>query len=1002
MGQQSIKNLALYKHVLPGIAAGLVLLTGMLVLLGWGFDIMVLKSISPAFVSMKANTALCFVLTGLAMWMLVRPERPVTGTGKNMMGRVSLLPAALVLVISLATLLQYLLNTDFGIDQWLFPDDLQAVHTYAPGRMALSTAISFLILSTALLLLQLRAGFAISLAQMLALFIALYSLLPILGYKYDVEAFYGQSYFTRMSIHAAVAFMAAGLGMLLCRPERGIVAVVFSGGKGGYLARRLIPASVLLPVLLLWGWLWLSPAGVEPMATDPALFFTILISLFVVLSWMMSGTLEQLEKSRSQAAEELKHWHQMMHYIIRHDPNAIAVHDTDLRYIFVSERYLSDYRLIEKNIIGKHHYEVFPDIPEKWKEVHRRALAGEVIGSEEDVFERADGSTDITRWECRPWYKHDGQTGGIVLYTEVITKRKQAEQALKSSQQLLQAIIDSADSFIYVTDLEGRYVLVNRALQSEFGHESAEIIGKTRDELINKVSARIHRSNDRKVIEAGRSIMFVEENIGKAGTRFYLTTKFPLFNADGKIYAVCGISTDITQRREMENEIREKNDFIQTVLDNLPIGIALNRIQDGEAIYMNKKFEEIYGWPQKELQDIDGFFRKVYPDETYRKSLIERVMTDIRSGDPEKMHWENIFITRQDGAQRIVNALNIPLVEQNTMVSTVMDVTRQKRAELELRTLNDQLIKLVATIKELSRVQSREEVKQILKSAEDKETVADGQAYPDHILETLADAASIALENVGLYEELELRVKNRTRELEDANKELEAFSYSVSHDLRAPLRAIDGFTRVLEEEYSGLLDDNGRRLCAIIRDNTRNMGQLIDDLLAFSRLGRTELNQAAIDMKAMAMSVFEGLSSTMDGQVAGFELQDIPAAWGDHALIRQVWANLISNAIKFTSTRKNPAISVSGNLENGRCLYRIEDNGVGFDMKYAGKIFGVFQRLHSHREFEGTGVGLAIVERILKKHGGSIAAWSEEGKGARFEFSLPFHPGIKKFSDPEL
>lgn len=240
-----------------------------------------------------------------------------------------------------------------------------------------------------------------------------------------------------------------------------------------------------------------------------------------------------------------------------------------------------------------------------------------------------------------------------------------------------------------------------------------------------------------------------------------------------------------------------------------------------------------------------------------------------------------------------------------------------------------------------------------------------------------------------LNEELEQRVIQRTAQLEAANAELEAFSYSVSHDLRAPLRSIDGFSNILLEEYSTTLDEEGNRLLKVIISNANRMGGLIDDLLAFSRLSRKEVLLVRINMNDMVSSVYKELVSGADGEMIDFQLQNIPDAYGDPSLVRQVWVNLLSNAIKFTAKKPTRKIEVTASNEKGENVYCITDNGAGFDMKYLNKLFGVFQRLHTINEFEGTGVGLAIVRRILLRMNGRIWAEGKVDEGASFYFSLP-------------
>ena len=240
-----------------------------------------------------------------------------------------------------------------------------------------------------------------------------------------------------------------------------------------------------------------------------------------------------------------------------------------------------------------------------------------------------------------------------------------------------------------------------------------------------------------------------------------------------------------------------------------------------------------------------------------------------------------------------------------------------------------------------------------------------------------------------LNEELEQRVIERTAQLEAANKELEAFSYSVSHDLRAPLRAIDGYTRILVEDYGQTLDVEGYRICNVIRNQTQRMGELIDDLLTFSRLGRKQMKATSVDMTNTATKVFHELTVPSERERIDFQITRLPTVIGDRNLIRQVWQNLLANAIKFSSKQERAVIVVGYEQDAEGTIYYVRDNGAGFDMRYADKLFGVFQRLHSERDFEGTGVGLAIAQRIIHRHGGRVWAESEVGKGAVFYFALP-------------
>ena len=276
--------------------------------------------------------------------------------------------------------------------------------------------------------------------------------------------------------------------------------------------------------------------------------------------------------------------------------------------------------------------------------------------------------------------------------------------------------------------------------------------------------------------------------------------------------------------------------------------------------------------------------------------------------------------------------------------------------------------------------------------------------------EELARRAALGIDNARLYSdaqnaltevqakteeiqrlniELEERVKERTAQLEMMVKELEAFTYSISDDMRGPLRAIDGFSRVLVEEYPNKLDAEGKRLLNIIRTNARSISELINGLLTFSHLGRQPLDQVDINMEELAKSAFDELQAANKERSVLIELQALPPAFGDRNMIRQVFYNLISNAFKFTRPKQNPTIEIGFQDSGNQHTYYVHDNGVGFDMQYSPKLFGVFQRLHSVDEFEGAGVGLALVQRIVLRHGGKVWAEGKVNEGATFYFSLP-------------
>lgn len=304
----------------------------------------------------------------------------------------------------------------------------------------------------------------------------------------------------------------------------------------------------------------------------------------------------------------------------------------------------------------------------------------------------------------------------------------------------------------------------------------------------------------------------------------------------------------------------------------------------------------------------------------------------------------------------------------------------------------------------LSRIFQKRISQPILALAETAQAISERQDYSvratkvsndelgsltDAFNQMLVQIQKQTLEIVSFNQQLEQKVMERTNELEVSNKELESFTYSVSHDLRAPLRAVHSYSKILEEDYMEKLDDDGRQTIKVILRNSKKMGELIDDLLAFSRLGRKEVNSKDIHMDSLVRGVTnEFLSSDSENNNVEIKIQTLPAASGDQALVKQVWVNLVSNAVKYSSKQKKILIEIGSYPKGDQNVYYVKDNGVGFDMQYYDKLFGVFQRLHSQEDFEGTGVGLAISQRIVQKHHGEIWAESKLNEGATFYFSL--------------
>ncbi len=401
---------------------------------------------------------------------------------------------------------------------------------------------------------------------------------------------------------------------------------------------------------------------------------------------------------------------------------------------------------------------------------------------------------------------------------------------------------------------------------------------------------------------------------------------------EGRVITLRGTFQDITERKHAEQELARSRAHLQAALESMTDAVFISD-SAGRFLELNDAFATFHRFASKEecrvtLAEYPELLGVFLPDGTpapLERWAVPRALAGERATNQE---YE---LVRKDTGERWTGSYAFAPIRDasNAIVGSVVvarDITEVQRAREALRLVNEQL---------------------------------------------------------------EQRVAQRTTELAAANRELEAFAYSVSHDLRAPLRAIDGFAQVLVEEKAAELDAEGRRMLGIVRQGAQRMAQLIDDLLAFSRLGRAEIKRLRVDMRGLVESVFAEVIADAAPHRPEIVLGPLPPAHADLALIRQVWTNLLTNAVKFSGRRERPRIEVSGWSAAGEVHFEVADNGAGFDPLFQGRLFEVFQRLHNANEFPGTGVGLALVQRIVTRHGGRVWARGEVDRGATFGFSLP-------------
>jgi len=671
--------------------------------------------------------------------------------------------------------------------------------------------------------------------------------------------------------------------------------------------------------------------------SDPALFAlyrpflenTVKVVALLLENRRQAETLAQynanLEKLVAERTRALREREARLQLFGDYAPAALAMFDGEMRYLAVSRRWRTDYGLGGGDLCGLSHYEVFPEIPERWKAVHRRALAGEILRSEADRFDRADGSVNWLRWEVRPWYNPEGDVGGIVIFSEDISGSKRAEAALAESEERLRLALMAAEQGLYDLNLQTGVATVSREYAtmlgcdpSTFRETNAAWIERLHPEDRERVAAVFRNYVGGKL--AVYQVEFRQRTVAGDWKWILSLGRIVAHDEAGKPVRMVGTHTDITQRKQAEQARLESELRYRSLFDNMLNGFAYcqmlfegDRPTDFIYLDVNKAFESLTGLKgvvgKKASEAIPGI-RETDP------GLLEIYGRVARTGAPEQ--FETYVV-----ALKMWFAISVYCPARNHFVAVFDVITERKQAEAAILELNA---------------------------------------------------------------ELEERVHGRTAELEAANKELEAFSYSVSHDLRAPLRGIDGWSLALLEDCAAQLDARGRQYLDRVRAEAQRMGFLIDDMLELSRVARADMQWEIVDISALAKRVSVRLQEAQPSRRIDFVIEPGLQANGDTRLLAIVMENLLGNAVKFTGTRKQARIEVGQSQEPSERPFFVRDNGVGFDMAYSAKLFGAFHRLHRSSEFPGTGIGLATVQRIVHRHGGRIWAEARPDQGAAFYF----------------
>lgn len=513
-----------------------------------------------------------------------------------------------------------------------------------------------------------------------------------------------------------------------------------------------------------------------------------------------------------------------------------------------------------------------------------------------------------------------------LIIVRQITDRLQAEQALRLQEERYRRIVEDMPALICRFRADGVLTYVNQHYCDYFGAAKSELEGRNFFEFIPLAEQAAVRQHYASLDAEHPVVTYIHQvRLPDGSLRWQRWTDRALCDEQGNVIEYQSIGIDITQSYVSQLELKASQELLCNTLRAARAGIWEWNIPTNQLTWSDESYLLLGLEPGSVPPTYQAWMNAIIPED--RNRIATQVMNAIQYRANLDIEYR---VRHPDGSLHWLRSVgNVRLDEQGEVVAMfgiVLEITAQKQIEQEIRSLN---------------------------------------------------------------EALEQRIQARTAELEAANRDLESFTYSVSHDLRSPLRGVEGYARLLQEDYASLLPAEAQDLLANILKYTHWMSTLIDALLQFSRLGRKEPNRQMVDMRQLAQSVMQRLVEHEPERQIEVHIAALPPAQADPTLIEQVWVNLCSNALKYTRPRPLARIEIGHQNSSGETAYFIRDNGVGFDMQYADRLFGVFQRLHLADEFEGVGIGLANVKRIVERHGGKVWAHAEVNRGATFYFTLP-------------
>ena len=971
------------------------LIIGILVIIGWVMHNDFLRMIVAGQVKMKFNVAVCFVLSSIVLLIYL-----FNSNSKRYRSVIAFL-SFVICMTGFLTLVEYIFSVNIGIDELFFIDEQRTSATYYAGRMSPLSAVFFILIGTGFFLFKKEKTAVYQFYYLSA--IGFLSLLMLIGFNFisDIPTF------IRLSIHVAIGFML--LAVAIWSAQQKLHKVIS-------FERRLFTSFIVMLTLIAVISTFSFYYSNKRVSTSQLVDHTNQVLFEADNTQILTKNIEGGERGYIilYDSDYLKPFTAARNTIFQHinnlkeltKDNAQQQTRVDSLAIFVqhwidfsvhcirerNEKGFDAAMKLMKTGVGQSYIDKITTATTQIQEEEKRLLA---IRKEENRKNIVSFNRAFAVF----------LTGVCVLLLFIVFSIRNNISTRKKAEEKVKALLEAAPDSMIIVNERNEITLVNQQTEIAFGYKREELIGKT-VELLLPQGLKENSSFELYATRKNKSQFPVE------------ITLAPLTTEEGKM--ISASVRDISTRKRAEEKFKG-------LLEAAPDAMIIAN-EKGYIILVNKQTERMFGYSREEM--INKPVEILIPAEFRRSHVTHR--TDY-SKDPKTRSMGaglELFAVRKDGTEFPVEISLSPLItDEGTLISaSVRDITERKKADEQiaymarimedsgdatfstdasfvLKTWNkvaEQLYGYTAKeaigqpVADIIRPQISIELRMMRRENLKRDGHWTGEVV--HLKKNGVSITALVSNSVTRNAKGEIdgivtvcRDISKRKELEElltkSNSELEAFTYSVSHDLRAPLRGIIGFTTILEEDYNDKLDNEGRRITSVIKANTLKMGQLIDDLLTFSRTGRQDMIKTDVDMAIMVKELISEMPQK--AQKIEWVIGYLPVVKGDINMIRQVWINLISNAVKYSGTKENQRIEIASSRQGGQSVFFVKDNGVGFDEQYKDKLYKVFQRLHGADEFEGTGVGLALVEKIISKHGGKVWAESEIGKGATFYFSLP-------------